>query len=531
MDVMNCYVAIKDMIRHMISSQHLHVPTQSRYMYSPTLLEYLHQVPQVAVVVEEYDFGTRGKRGEETEDNEKWNTVEKERKDRDSRSMARARIKQRLTTIDPPKNYSTFDSDNEEEEEIEETQDKIVEDKIITDTFEVEDTIEAKVMLLDVEEDVISRLEVQELEYMQEQEETKSAVLGKDKTMEEMMERKLTERFEWMDAEWEHKASNEAIKIAEQAETITRQADRIFQLESSVCEKAAEVQEQAKQVTNTIETLKTTLTIATDRINEVDQATEGMANFLDAAKAHQMESMKEANGIAASIERAKQRLIDTQTRLQTNIKPTTLDIKDAKEATHREGKLVSGDIRKERDRILKTIADKDHSSRDELQRRTDRSIDRITAIGNDTMDNMDIKAATALDRAESTVNAVINGTVFQAILQQRIDAYSELYPPTMQDTMYGFTKTYLKNNEQLDEYIKDIAGSTVGTDQLNKEVHRAAANWMDNNMREDNQASYEASDGDKSRDDGEEEDIKTSALDYNGERYLSSIINCVIFRL
>jgi hypothetical protein len=27
------------------------------------------------------------------------------------------------------------------------------------------------------------------------------------------------------------------------------------------------------------------------------------------------------------------------------------------------------------------------------------------------------------------------------------------------------------------------------------------------------------------------EHIKTSALDYNGERYLSSIINCVIFRL
>jgi len=25
--------------------------------------------------------------------------------------------------------------------------------------------------------------------------------------------------------------------------------------------------------------------------------------------------------------------------------------------------------------------------------------------------------------------------------------------------------------------------------------------------------------------------IKTSTLDYNGERYLSSIINCVIFRL
>jgi hypothetical protein len=158
MDVMNCYVAIEDMMRHMISSQHLHVPTRSRYMYSPALLQYLHQVPQVAIEVEEYDFGTRGKRGEETEDNEKWNIVEKERKDRDSRSRARARIKQRLTTTDPPKNYSTFDSDSdiEEEEETEETQDEIVEDKVITDTFEVKDTIEAKVMLLDEEEDVIS---------------------------------------------------------------------------------------------------------------------------------------------------------------------------------------------------------------------------------------------------------------------------------------------------------------------------------------------------------------------------------------
>jgi hypothetical protein len=80
---------------------------------------------------------------------------------------------------------------------------------------------------------------------MQEQEETKSTILGTDETIEEMMEKKLTGRFAQMEAEWEHKASNEAIKISEQTETITRQADRIFQLERSVCEKAAEVQEQA----------------------------------------------------------------------------------------------------------------------------------------------------------------------------------------------------------------------------------------------------------------------------------------------
>jgi hypothetical protein len=94
------------------------------------------------------------------------------------------------------------------------------------------------VVVLDEEEDVISRLEVQELGYMQAQEETKNAVLGTDETMEEMMERKLTERFIRMEAEWEHKASIEAIKISDQAETITRQADRILQLERSVCEKA-----------------------------------------------------------------------------------------------------------------------------------------------------------------------------------------------------------------------------------------------------------------------------------------------------
>lgn len=522
MEVRNCYIAIADMMQHMISSQHIYVSTtRSRYMYSPTLLEYLHQVPQVEDAVEEevveYDFGTRGKETEDKTD-AKWNTVEKERKDRDRRSKAREQVKQRLTTTkDPPnlpKNYSTFESDDEDEEKEDE---RIVEQKAIeniaieTDDITADDVIEDIVIETDTSdaEDAISRLEVQELEYIQAQEETKSEILGPEETMEEMMERKLTERFERMDAEWEHKASNEAIKIASQAdkitsqaETITKQHDRIDKLERGVRKKAIEIKELKDKLDETIEILDMKLTIAADRIKEVDQATEGMANFLDASKAQQMESMHEAKGIAGSIKRAKQKLIDTQNRVQ----PTTLDVKDAKEAIHSEGKLVRGEIRKERDRILKNIMDRDQSSRDELQRRTDRSIDRLTGIGNDTMDNMDIKAATALDRAKSTVNTVINGTDFKTTLRQRIDAYIESYPPTMQDTMYRFTETYFKNNEQLDNYIRDIAGSTVGTDQLNKEVQKAAITWMDKNMREDNQASYEASDGDKSRDDREEEE-------------------------
>jgi hypothetical protein len=79
-------------------------------------------------------------------------------------------------------------------------------------------------------------LEIQELEYLQEQEETKSAVLGKDmnSTMEEMMEKKLTERFDQMEAEWEHKASNEAVQISEQVDMMT-------QLEHKVSIQAGEV--------------------------------------------------------------------------------------------------------------------------------------------------------------------------------------------------------------------------------------------------------------------------------------------------
>jgi hypothetical protein len=146
MEVMDCYVAIADMMKYMISSQHIYVSTRRQYMYSPSLLEYLHQVTPV----KEYDFSTGRKEIEEKPMNERWNIVEKERKDRDSQPNARAKIKQRLTRKDPPKNYSTFDLGNEEEEEKEEAQDEIVEDKV------VEDAIEAEVTVLDEEEDVIS---------------------------------------------------------------------------------------------------------------------------------------------------------------------------------------------------------------------------------------------------------------------------------------------------------------------------------------------------------------------------------------
>jgi hypothetical protein len=40
MEVMDCYVAINDMMQHMINPKHVRVSTEERYMYSPLLLEY-----------------------------------------------------------------------------------------------------------------------------------------------------------------------------------------------------------------------------------------------------------------------------------------------------------------------------------------------------------------------------------------------------------------------------------------------------------------------------------------------------------
>jgi hypothetical protein len=142
-------------------------------MYSPALLDYLHRlilppgtVPPSMEAEEEYDFSTRGKVTEDIEQNKEWNTVEKDRKDRDRRSKARTKIKQRLTKIDPPKDYSTFDSDEEESEEKEEAKvEKIGEIviKIETEEDDEEDVISKPV---EDEEDVLSKLEEKELEYI-----------------------------------------------------------------------------------------------------------------------------------------------------------------------------------------------------------------------------------------------------------------------------------------------------------------------------------------------------------------------------
>jgi hypothetical protein len=60
MDIVNKYVAIQDLMKHMFSTQHVWVPSDnigSRYMYSTSLYEYLHQseTPLARTVVVSFD--------------------------------------------------------------------------------------------------------------------------------------------------------------------------------------------------------------------------------------------------------------------------------------------------------------------------------------------------------------------------------------------------------------------------------------------------------------------------------------------
>jgi hypothetical protein len=109
------------------------------------------------------------------------------------------------------------------------------------------------------------------------------------------------------------------------------------------------------------------------------------------------------------------------------------------------------------------------------------------------MDNIYIKSLTALNMAGLTVDSIVKGKESETTINQRMDAYIESYPPTMEDSMMQFTELYFNNNDTLDHYVRDIAGSTMDIgaykDQLDREIHQAATRWMEKNMREDNQSS------------------------------------------
>jgi hypothetical protein len=130
--------------------------------------------------LEEFDFS---KDKEETSDatevkeDEDWKII-KRAKDREQRINAREIIKQRLTKVTTPISRKQTEVSTLFESEDEESEDEESEDKT-SRKEEEKDTDEKKVATVeDTEDDAVSRLELREHNYLQEQEETKSEVLG-----------------------------------------------------------------------------------------------------------------------------------------------------------------------------------------------------------------------------------------------------------------------------------------------------------------------------------------------------------------
>jgi hypothetical protein len=120
--------------------------------------------------------------------------------------------------------------------------------------------------------------------------------------------------------------------------------------------------------------------------------------------------------------------------------PTTTN--STRKEIQQESQKAVKEIRAEKDRTNISIHDKMRAIREDLQRRSDRVTDKILGLGIDTMDNIDIKSATALNMAGLTVDSIVKGTDFETTINQRMDACIESYPPTMEDSMMKFTELY-----------------------------------------------------------------------------------------
>jgi hypothetical protein len=302
MDTANKYVAIEDLMKHMFSTHHTCMPGEEtdRYTYSRALQGYLHlsetpaatrrrtgmETPPRSIVQEyigsedseEFDFSKDKEDAtevkEDENENEDWKTI-KRAKDREQRMNTREIIKRRLTNVTtpaPPKQteVSTLFESEDEESEDEASRKEEEKDSVEKTVATVEDT----------EDDAVSRLELREHNYLQEQEETKSKVLGEDimeetmeSKMEAMMERKMKVRYDKKEADWNQMQTTSRERMTQHAKD---QVDIV----------QAIIQDVEAMITK----LNTTLTMVTDQIEEatlsiqeIDKATTVIANYTDAA--------------------------------------------------------------------------------------------------------------------------------------------------------------------------------------------------------------------------------------------------------
>jgi hypothetical protein len=406
---------------------------------------------------------------------------------------AREKYKQRLTkeTLTPPPKQTTvsllFESEDEEEEET----DTVGSEKGKQQMDETgKDVVTIQETTVDVlEDDVISRLEVQEQEYLQEQEETRSEVLGENNTsstmeerMERMMERKMKVRFEQMEEDWKQRQ--------------TASIERMKQLERSASERVVVVQEIIQDAEAMLTKLTTTLTKVTDRIEEatiaieeVDNATTVIADFTDEAQklqtefttiaeASKAETIKDAKAMKAGVKKLQQKLTNTKDKLAIKLQsmaPSTTHVEGTRNAIQKECQKAIGEVRAVKDRNMEVLNDKSRSMQDEFHKLTNTTEASITKIVKEAIDTMDITAATVLNQSNRAVESVIEGPEFKNTVQQNIDEYIKTYPREIEASMNKFTEEYFTDNDTLEHYIRTVAQSVTDVGNIQNQIKEQVA--------------------------------------------------------
>jgi hypothetical protein len=109
-------------------------------------------------------------------------------------------------------------------------------------------------------------------------------------------------------------------------------------------------------------------------------------------------------------------------------------------------------------------------------------------------------------------DSIINETDFETTLNMRMDAYLQSYPLKMEEAMMKFTSEYFKDNDTLEHYIREIAGSMIDISEYRDQL----AQWLSRNMGEDNQSSDDESEVDTDGHRKQEKEDGEKGDEYNG---------------
>jgi hypothetical protein len=348
-----------------------------------------------------------------------------------------------------------------------------------------------------IKDESLSRLRVQEQEYLQEQEETKSEVLLDSTTdsttgstmeemMEKMMERKLKLRID---------------RVAQVQSNIKEANSKLAQLNTVLTPVTYRIEEAhmvLTTITDWIEEMKTSMQEADEAINtmntliqELDEATNSMADFKEAEEVSRADFIRRANDIktaygkdakavATCIKRAKQTLINSKDKMMTELTstaPNITSIEVTKKAIEKECQKAIGKLRAKKDRNMENINDKSRSVQDDISTLTRATKEEISTTTKEATEAMDIKLAMILDQSTIAVKLVIKGPDFNTTVQEQINANIKTYPHEMNDAMTKYTGIFFKDNDTLKHYIWDVASSAMEIGSIQEQLE-GGSRWF-----------------------------------------------------